>query len=166
MQLIYVLGLLLPQASSGQTIQIKNSFWEDWKYSTDRVNFFNVGSGARDLREIMLGDSAATKEMNSFVARRRIANVTAVVGGGVMGWSMYRAVITKQWDSTSQLLLFAGAPITLLSVGVRFGAAGDLKHAVKIFNTNHKPRESPPTATLTPVIFKHGEVGLGFSLRF
>lgn len=74
--------------------------------------------------------------------------------------------MTKQWDSTGQLLLFAGAPIMLLSVGIRFASAGDLKHAVETFNYNHNPRGSPPSATLTPVIFKHGAVGLELDLRF
>lgn len=54
----------------------------------------------------------------------------------------------------------------LLSVGIRFASAGDLKHAVETFNYNHNPRGSPPSATLTPVIFKHGAVGLELDLRF
>ncbi len=156
---------MVPEYGFGQAIQLKYSIGSGWQYATDSENFLGLGSGAENLKGVMSGDTIAIAELDSYASQQAVSNVTGILGICLVGWS-FGGAIFGNWNTGSQIALFTGAPLTLISVGMRLSAAGELNRAVGIFNNNHRPRGSPPTATLAPMIFRRGTVGLELNLRF
>ncbi|UCG61822.1 MAG: hypothetical protein JSV52_00605 [Candidatus Zixiibacteriota bacterium] len=128
-----ILIIALAATTSAEEITLKHYFFGGWKYSVDGHRYQGVGWDGGKLKARMAGNDAAVAEMNKVKSRKTLSMVTGIPGGFCLGWTLGEA-IWGEWDSTDDVLLAIGIPLTLVSMVADASANKHMKEAVKIFN--------------------------------
>lgn len=114
-------------------IELKNSFFGGWKYSTDGVTFNKVGYSGRGLYDAMEENEAAQKQMLAYKSHMTVAVVTGTPGGILIGWPLGGAIVGG-WKDSYTTMIVIGTPLAIISTVYEISAKSHLKKAVRIYN--------------------------------
>lgn len=144
------LALVLSMATnaSAQPLQIDRSFFTGWRYSMDGENYMKVGSGARDLREVMGEYRVCVAELNSYQSHVTAAKVTGLTSVFLITFPLITNSITNDWSKGSTPMILVGIGFGAFSIALEASGSHSLKNAVRLYNRYntryqaHTPEES------------------------
>lgn len=114
-------------------IELKNSFFSGWKYSTDGITFNKVGTSGKGLHDAMAGNEPAQKHMLVYKSRMTMALVFGYPGGFLVGWPIGGALF-GDWKDSYTVMMAIGVPLAVISAVYESSAKSHLKKAVKVYN--------------------------------
>lgn len=145
---VLALVLAISAEASAQQMQIDRSFFTGWRYSVDGENYMKVGSGARDLREVMGEYRVCVAELNSYQSHVTAAKITGLTSAFLIAFPLITNSITNDWSKGSTPMILVGAGFGVFSIALEASGSRSLKNAVRLYNRYntryqaHTPEES------------------------
>ena len=133
--LILIVSVLAPlNSASAKELMLQRSFWSEWKYSHDGMNFEKIGWLGRDLRAELEGNPAAQAEMSAYGSNHVLAEVLGAAGGGLGVAAGFRIIDEDELDDVSIGLLIGGAVFAIVGGVLEISATNHLLKAVHLYN--------------------------------
>ena len=148
------LALLLTFAAdaSAQPLQIDRSFFTGWRYTMDGENYLKVGSGARDLREVMGEYRVCVAELNSYQSHVTAAKITGLTSVFLIAFPLVTNSISGDWSKGSTPMILVGVGFGAFSIALEASGSRSLKNAVRLYNRYNARYQahSPEQTLITP----------------